>query len=127
MLYRLAADAVLVFHLAFIVFAVLGGVLALRWRWVPWVHLPAAAWGVFVELSGTICPLTPIENQLRQQARGSGYTGGFIEHYLVALIYPAGLTSSIQLVLAGVVLVTNVSMYAWLIFRRRPRVAGAGA
>lgn len=80
-----------------------------------------------MELSGTICPLTPIENQLRQQAGGSGYTGGFIEHYLVALIYPAGLTSSIQLVLAGVVLVTNVSIYAWLIFRRRPRVAGAGA
>lgn len=119
MLHRLAADAVLVFHLAFIVFAVLGGLLALRWRWMPWLHGPAALWGFFVEATGRICPLTPLENALRQQAGQSGFSSGFIEHYLVPLIYPSGLTRDIQWLLAGVVVAVNMAVYGWVWTRRR--------
>jgi hypothetical protein len=117
--YRLAADAVLVLHLAFIVFAMLGAALTLRWRWVPYLHLPAAAWGFFVEMSGRICPLTPLENELRAQAGQSGYEGGFIEHYLVGLIYPSGLTRDIQYLLAAMVIATNAAIYGWVLLRRR--------
>ena len=119
MLFHAAAQAVLVVHLAFIVFAVLGGLLALRWRWVPWLHLPAALWGFFVEATGRICPLTPLENTLRQQAGQSGYAGGFVEHYLVPLIYPSGLTRDVQWVLAGVVVAVNLTVYGWVLTRRR--------
>ncbi len=119
MFYRLAAEAVLLFHLAFIVFVVAGGVLAARWRWVALVHLPVAAWGFFVELTGRICPLTYAENYLRHKAGQSGYAESFIEHYLLAIIYPAGLTREAQFVLAGVVVVVNVAIYGWLFHRRR--------
>ena len=96
MLLRLAADAVLVFHLAFIVFALLGGLLATRWRWMVWLHLPAAGWGFFVEVTGRICPLTPLENMLREQAGSSGFSGGFVAHYLVPLIYRKTLMCDIR-------------------------------
>jgi hypothetical protein len=119
MLYRLAADAVLLLHLAFIVFALLGAAFAARRRWLVVVHLPAAAWGFFVELTGRICPLTYAENFLRIRAGQSGYTESFIEHYLLAVIYPAGLTREVQFVLAGVVIVINVAIYAWLFYPRR--------
>ena len=119
MIHRLAADAVLLLHLGFILFVLLGGLLALRWRWAPMLHLPAAAWGVYVELSGGLCPLTPLENRLRSAAGEAGYTGGFIEHYLLALIYPAGLTPQIQYVLAAVVVGVNGLAYAWVWRRRR--------
>lgn len=119
MLYRLAAEAVLLFHLAFIVFVVAGGVLAARWRWVALVHLPVACWGCFVEFTGRICPLTYAENSLRVRAGQSGYAEGFIEHYLLAMIYPAGLTREAQFVVAGVVVVANVAIYGWLFHRRR--------
>lgn len=121
MIHRLAADAVLLLHLGFILFVLLGGLLALRWRWAPMLHLPAAAWGVYVELSGGLCPLTPLENRLRIAAGEAGYTGGFIEHYLLALIYPAGLTPQIQYVLAAVVVGVNGLAYAWVWRRRRRR------
>ncbi len=127
MLYRALADFVLVAHLAFIVFAVLGGLLALRWRWVPLVHLPAALWGISIEISGGLCPLTVWENALRRAAGSSGYSGSFIEQYLVPIVYPPGLTTSLQLVLAGLLLVINLAVYA-LVIRRRlhgaPRRAG---
>ncbi len=119
MLYRLAAEAVLLLHLAFIVFALLGAAFAARRRWLVLVHLPAAAWGFFVELTGRICPLTYAENFLRIRAGQSGYTESFIEHYLLAVIYPAGLTREVQFVLAGVVVVINVAIYAWLFYPRR--------
>lgn len=119
MLYRLAAEAVLLLHLAFIVFALLGAAIAVRWRWLILVHLPAAAWGFFVEITGRICPLTYAENYLRIKAGQSGYTESFIEHYLLTIIYPAGLTREIQFVLAGVVVVVNVAIYAWLLFSWR--------
>jgi hypothetical protein len=118
MLYRFAADVVVVVHLAFIVFVLLGGLLALRYRWVAWLHLPAATWGVFVELTGRLCPLTDWENELLRHAGEAGYAGGFVERYLLPIIYPAGLTQSIQFWLAGIVVAVNVTIYAWLLSRR---------
>jgi hypothetical protein len=121
MAFRLAADGVLLLHLAFIVFALLGAALGVRWPRILLLHLPAAAWGFFVELSGRVCPLTTLENHLRLRAGQSGYTESFIEHYLLGLIYPAGLTRDVQLALAGVVVVVNLAIYGWLIFRWRKR------
>lgn len=121
MLYRLAADAVLLLHLGFIVFVLLGGLLALRWRRAPLLHLPAVAWGVYIELSGGLCPLTPLENRLRALAGQAGFDGGFIEHYLIPLIYPAGLTRDTQLVLAGVALFANLAAYGFVLWHRRGR------
>lgn len=118
MLYRLTAEAVLLLHLAFIAFALVGAAFAARWRWLVVVHIPAAAWGFFVELTGRLCPLTYAENFLRVRAGQSGYTESFIEHYLLAILYPAGLTREIQFVLAGVVVVINVAIYAWLFYSR---------
>ncbi|WP_109514095.1 DUF2784 domain-containing protein [Pseudomonas ovata] len=121
MLISLAADLVVVFHLLFILFVLFGALLV---AWKPWlaiVHLPAAAWGMAVEFLHLYCPLTPLENSLRKQAGEQGYGGGFVEHYLIALIYPAGLTMSIQLWLGAVVLVINVLAYAWVLTRLRRR------
>ena len=126
MLYRIAADATLILHLAFILFVVLGAVLAARCRWMPLLHLPAAAWGVYVELAGAFCPLTALENRLLVLAGRSGYRGGFVEHYLLPVIYPAGLTREIQQLLAATVVLLNVVLYAWLV-RRRSRRDGAEA
>jgi hypothetical protein len=117
--YLLAADAVLVFHFAFILFCTLGALLALRWRWILWLQIPAAAWGFYVELSGRICPLTPIENAFRRRAGQSGYQGDFIQHYLLATIYPDGLTRHIQFALAAGVIGVNLSVYLWLLLHRR--------
>lgn len=117
--YRLAADAVLIVHLAFIVFVVLGGLAVLRWPRMAFAHLPAVAWGAALELNGWLCPLTPLENALRRAAGEAGYAGGFIEHYLLALIYPAGLTPTIQLWLGLGVLAINLPIYAYLLLRRR--------
>jgi hypothetical protein len=119
MLYRLAAEGVLLLHLAFIVFAVVGAAFVARWRWLILVHLPAAAWGVFIELTGRLCPLTYAENYLRIRAGQSGYSESFIEHYLLALIYPSALTREVQFVLAGVVFVINAAIYGWLFYSRR--------
>lgn len=119
MLYRAAAEGILLFHLVFIGFALFGAVLLTRWRWLMVLHIPAAAWGVFIELSGGICPLTYAENFLRHRGGESGYSETFIEHYLLAVIYPAGLTREIQLVLAAVVVVVNVAIYAWLLLHFR--------
>ena len=121
MLLRTAAAAVLLVHLAFILFVLLGATLAARWRWILVVHLPAAGWGFFVELTGRVCPLTYLENYLLAAAGQSGYTQSFIEHYLLAIIYPNGLTRGLQLALAGVVVVMNVAIYGWLFHRWRVR------
>ena len=114
MIYRIAADTVLLLHLAFIVFVLLGGLLVIKWRWLPWLHLPAAAWGVVVEFTAGICPLTRVEHALRARAGQNGYDGGFIEHYIVKLIYPSELTPQWQIMLAGVVIVINAYIYARL-------------
>jgi hypothetical protein len=121
MRYRLAADAVLLFHLAFILFVVLGAVLAARRRWLMLLHLPVAAWGFLVEFSGRGCPLTDLENALRIRAGQGGYGGGFLEHYLLWLIYPAGLTRNAQLVLAALVVAINLALYGWLLGPGRGR------
>jgi len=117
MLYRLAAETVLLLHLAFIVFVITGAAGAARWRWLPLIHLPAAAWGVFVELTARACPLTTAENYLRTKAGAAGYSESFIEHYLLAIIYPAGLTREIQFALAAVVIAINAAIYARLRYR----------
>lgn len=123
MSYRIAADAVLLLHLAFVLFVVLGGLLVLRWAWLAWLHLPAAAWGIGIEIVGGICPLTTLENTLRRSAGDSGYPGGFVEHYVVPLIYPADLTRATQFWLAATALVINVLIYGWILHRRRRRGA----
>jgi len=117
----LAANTVLLFHLAFILFSAFGALLALKWRWILFLQLPAAAWGFFVEYSGRICPLTQWENDFRHQAGQAGYSEGFIEHYLLATIYPNGLTRDIQFVLAAFVVIVNLSVYALLLLRPRAR------
>ena len=122
MLYHLCAEGVLLVHLGFIAFVLFGALLALRWRWVIALHLPAAAWGLLIELSGRVCPLTFIENSLRMHAGQAPYADSFIEHYLLAIIYPVALTRELQFVLAGVVLLVNAALYAWVLSRsRRPR------
>jgi hypothetical protein len=120
MMASLAADAVLLLHVLFIAFAVLGAALLWRWPRVVWLHLPAAAWGAYVEFSGRLCPLTPLESRLRHAAGEQGLRGGFVEHYLLPLIYPEGLTRETQWLLGAVVLLVNLALYAaWLTRKRR--------
>ena len=121
MVHRVLADLIALTHFAFIVFAIFGGLLALRWRWVPWVHLPAAAWGAAVEFLGCFCPLTPMENWLRGASGYAGYSGGFIERYLVPIIYPMELTREFQLFLGCVLVALNLAIYllVWRRFRIR--------
>jgi hypothetical protein len=122
---RLLADSVVVVHFAFIAFVVAGGFLALRHRAWAAIHLPAAAWGAWTELTGTICPLTPWENALRASAGTAGYSGGFVEHYLIPLIYPEALTARTQTALGILVIAINVAVY-WLVWRKWRR-AGRNA
>jgi acyl-coenzyme A thioesterase PaaI-like protein len=123
MSYRLAAGAVVVAHLAFVIFVVAGGLLVLRWRRVAWVHLPAAVWGGLIEFLGWTCPLTPLEQRLWEQAGRLGYEGGFVEHYLVPALYPTGLTRGAQIALGLLVVTVNVTVYgiAWGRARRHAR------
>ncbi len=119
--YRLLADGVLLLHAAFVAFVVLGGGLVLRWPRASWLHVPAVAWGVGIELSGAICPLTPLENHWRALAGEAGYPGGFVEHYVFGLLYPEGLTRNVQYALALFALAVNVAVYAWVWRRHRSR------
>ena len=117
-----AANAVLVLHGLFIAFAVLGAALLWRWPHLVFAHVPTVLWGAYVEFSGSLCPLTPLENRLRGAAGQAGYSGGFIEHYLLPLIYPAGLTRDVQWALGTAVVLVNALLYgAWLLSRRRSR------
>ncbi|MDP9199883.1 MAG: DUF2784 domain-containing protein [Pseudomonadota bacterium] len=126
MTYRVLADAVLVLHLAFILFVVLGGWLVAVWPKLVWLHLPVVAWGASVEFFGLTCPLTPLENWLRDRGGDTGYSGGFIDHYLTPLMYPAGLTRGMQLALGGFVIAINLAAYA-VIWRRRRRAGVTGS
>jgi hypothetical protein len=116
-LYRLLANAVVAFHALFILFIVFGGFLTWRWRWVAIVHIPCAVWGVLIEYRGWVCPLTPLENSLRARAGQQGYSGGFIEHYLLPAVYPSSLTPRVQLALGTLVLVINLFAYSLLVRR----------
>jgi hypothetical protein len=118
MLHRVLADAVVLLHLLFVAFAVAGGLLALRWRWMPLAHLPALAWAAWVELSGRICPLTPLENALRAAGGEAGYPGGFVEHYLLPVLYPAALTRELQWTLGVSLVLFNGVIYALVWWRR---------
>lgn len=117
MVYRLLADLVVLVHFGFVLFVILGGMLVLRWKMVVWVHLPAATWGAIVEFMGWICPLTPLEIWLRVMAGQSGYQTGFIDHYLLPLLYPQNLTRDTQIWLGVLVLCLNLAIYGWLIRR----------
>lgn len=116
---RLLADLVLILHLAFVVFVLCGGLFALKWRWIAWVHLPAAVWGAVVEFTGWICPLTPLENWLRAQGGEATYRSDFIAQYLIPILYPEELARSIQLLLGTVVVVLNAGVY-WWVWRMQP-------
>lgn len=128
MFFRLLADSVVLLHTAFVAFVVLGGLLVLRWRRLAWMHLPAAAWGALIEFGGWICPLTPLENALRARAGEAGYSGGFVEHYILHALYPSGLTPAIRYALGAFVLTINAIVYAqvWRT-RRRHRAHPTGA
>lgn len=120
-LYGLLADLVVLLHLAFVAFVIGGGLLVLRWPRVAWVHLPCASWGALIELAGWICPLTPLENALRRRAGQAGYGGGFVEHYIIPLLYPHALTRTTQVVLGLTVIAVNLAVYGWLLRRARLR------
>ena len=115
MTYRFAADALVVLHLGFVVFVVLGGLLVWKYPRIAWVHVPAALWGIGIEAVGAVCPLTYLEVALRERAGEAGYATGFIEHYVVPVLYPQGLTRSLQFVMAGGVIAVNVLIYGILI------------
>ena len=119
MFHNALAAAVVVVHLLFVVFVVAGGVLVLRWPRIAWIHLPAAAWGTFIELSGRVCPLTPLEAALRRRAGLEDYAGDFIANYVFPFLYPAGLTRQAQILMAGIVIAVNVVVYAYAFYRQR--------
>jgi hypothetical protein len=118
MIYRLLADCLVLVHLAFVIFVVAGGLLILWRPWLRWIHLPAAVWGALIEFTGWICPLTPWEQALRLKAGQAGYTGGFVEHYVLPILYPAELTQAVQVVLGLLVIGVNVAIYAFVGYRQ---------
>ena len=121
---RLLADLILLLHVTFVIFAVLGALLAMRWRGLLWIHVPAVIWAASVEFFGWICPLTPLENWLRDRAGDGGYSADFIGHYMVPVLYPEGLTREVQIALGVFVLLINLIIYGW-IFRHRTRAGNS--
>ncbi len=121
MAYRVLADCLVLVHLGFVAFVIAGGLLALWRPWLRWIHLPAAAWGALVEFTGWICPLTPWEQALRLNAGHAGYSGGFVQHYMLTWLYPEWLTANVQVVLGVLVVGVNVAIYAF-VGRRQPRL-----
>ena len=119
-LFRVAADLVVLLHTGFVLFVVLGGLLVLRWRRLAWAHVPAVLWGAMIEFGGWICPLTPLENSLRERSGMVMYQGDFIEHYIVLALYPANITHAWQLVLGSVALAVNAAIY-WRVVRMAQR------
>ena len=124
--YAVAAALIVAIHLAFVVFATVGGVLAIRWPSAAWMHLPAAAWAIFVEFSGRPCPLTPLEQTLRRRAGLEDYTGDFVANYIFPLLYPTGLTHRAQVAIGCFVVATNAIAYAFVLKRRRGRTPATG-
>jgi hypothetical protein len=122
-MYGVLADAVLVVHFAFVLFVALGALLVLKWPWAAWLHVPAVVWGVAIEFGGWICPLTPLENHLREAAGERQYSGDFIARYLLPVIYPEGLTRETQLAVGIAALLINLALYAVVIRRQVARRA----
>jgi len=114
MMYPHLADLVLIIHLAFVIFVLCGGLLVWKWRWIAWLHIPAAAWGAVVEYTGWICPLTPLENWLREHGGWIGDGQDFIARYVLPILYPGELTRNIQLLFGTVVVILNAAVYGWL-------------
>ena len=114
MLYQLSADLIVILHFGFVLFVLMGGILLVKWPRLAWLHLPAVAWGAFVEFSGWMCPLTPLENWLRVHGGDASYAGDFIAQYVMTLLYPETLTRELQLVLGTAVIAVNLVIYAWL-------------
>lgn len=121
MLYRVLADLVVLLHSGFVLFVVLGGLFALRWPRAAWLHLPAAIWGAGIEFLAGICPLTPLENHFRHLGGEAGYSGGFVEHYILPVLYPEGLTRGLQLAIGAFVVAFNLVVYAFVWKRARAR------
>jgi len=121
MAYRIGAELVVLLHFAFVVFVVLGGLIAAWWPRAALVHVPAALWGAATALFGIVCPLTPLEQRLRRLAGDTGYEGGFIEHYLLPILYPGELTRALQIGLGAAAILVNAAIYAWVITRSRAR------
>ena len=121
MLLRIAADLIVLVHFAFVIFVVAGGLLALKWPKVAYLHIPAAVWGAWIGFANWICPLTPLENQLRRLTGEAGYAGGFIEHYITRILYPAGLTAGMRVMLGVAVVAANLLVYGVYFARRRSR------
>lgn len=117
MFYWILANLTVVLHFIFVCFVVAGGLLIFRWRWILFLHLPTAVWGALIEYQGGVCPLTPLQQQFRQMAGQAGYAGGFIEHYLLPVLYPSYLTRDVQIVLGTLVIAINILVYGWLIRR----------
>jgi hypothetical protein len=125
-IWRALADLTLVTHLAFILFVGLGGLLVVRWPRLAWLHLPVATWGAAITFGGWVCPLTPLENHFRRLGGRTQYTEGFIEHYLVPLIYPRGIPEGGWLALGVGVIVVNAVFYGWVVLRGRRSDPGSG-
>ena len=121
MLYRLLADIVVILHLAFIVFAVSGGILIVWWRRVAWIHIPAVLWSAWIELSGGICPLTYLENWLLGKAGLGGYHGDFIADYILPVVYPTNLTRNIQIAMAAIIITVNLLIYGFILMKKRTK------
>jgi hypothetical protein len=117
MIYRILADIVVIFHLIFVIFPVIGGLFVLKWRKLIWVHIPVVIWAVVIEFTGFICPLTSLENLLRYKGGQSGYQSDFIEHYIFPLLYPDGLTHTMQIIIGIFVFAVNVIVYSIIIHR----------
>jgi hypothetical protein len=117
MIYWIGANVVLIIHLVFVIYVLCGGLLILRWKWSVVLHVPAVLWGALLEFRGWICPLTPLEQRLRMAAGQKGYSGGFVEHYLLPILYPEGLTHEIQILLGTLVVVVNGAIYFFCLYR----------
>jgi hypothetical protein len=123
MVYHVLSNLVLLSHLVFVLFVVLGGLLVLKWKRLAWLHVPAFLWGAFIEFAGWVCPLTPLENWLLEKGSGLVYRTDFIEHYILPLLYPYALTRNLQIFLGLFVLSVNLGLYGWILWRTAPKKA----
>jgi hypothetical protein len=123
MVYHFLANFVVIYHLVFVIFVVLGGFLVIKWRSLAWLHVPAFLWGALIEFTGWWCPLTPLENWLRAASGEQVYRGDFIEHYIFPLLYPANLTRDAQKFLGILVLLVNLGLYGWILWRTAQKQA----
>jgi hypothetical protein len=124
MLFSVMADLIVAAHLTFVLFVMAGGLIVLRRRWVAWLHIPAVVWGAWIEFAGWICPLTPLENWLRERGGGEGYESSFVERYLLPVLYPEALTRDWQMLLGSIVIVVNVAIYTFVLLSGRQQKRG---